>query len=93
MEGHGNIQDVLLYAKFGHLSHQKLLTNLSVFKLRRLHIYVSETRVLKVARYSFSRPIPPKFEQKLRRHKQSFEKIAPTVVLDKDENLLSSGLQ
>ena len=42
----------------------------------------------KVARYSFSRPIPPKFEHKLRRHKQSFGKIAPTVVLDKDENLL-----
>jgi len=49
--------------------------------------------VLKVARYSFSRPIPPKFEHKLRRHKQSFEKIATTVVLDKDENLLWSGLQ
>ena len=43
---------------------------------------------LKVARYSFSRPIPLKFEHKLRRHKQSFAKIAPTVVLDKDENLL-----
>ena len=37
---------------------------------------------------SFSRPIPPKFEYKLRRHKQSFGKIATTVVLDKDENLL-----
>ena len=48
---------------------------------------------LKVARYSFSRPIPPKFEHKLRRHKQSFGKIATTVVLDKDENLLWSGLQ
>ena len=47
-------------------------------------IYMS----LKVARYSFSRPIPPKFEHKQRRHKQSFGKIAPTVVLDKDENLL-----
>ena len=43
---------------------------------------------LKVARYSFSAPIPPKFEHKLRRHKQSFEKIATTVVLDKGENLL-----
>ena len=42
----------------------------------------------KVARYSFSGPIPPKFEHKLRRHKQSFGKIANTVVLDKDENLL-----
>ena len=44
--------------------------------------------ILKVARYSFSGSIPPKFEHKLRRHKQSFEKIATTVVLDKDENLL-----
>ena len=49
--------------------------------------------LLKVARYSFSRPIPPKFEHKLRRHKQSFGKIATPVVLDKDENLLWSGLQ
>ena len=46
-----------------------------------------------VARYSFWRPIPPKFEHKLRRHKQSFGKIATTVVLDKDENLFWSGLQ
>ena len=44
--------------------------------------------LLKVARYSFSRPIPPKFEHKLRGHKQSFGKIAAAVVLDKDENLL-----
>ena len=44
--------------------------------------------IIKVARYSFSRPIPPKFEHKLRRLKQSFGKIATTVVLDKDENLL-----
>ena len=43
---------------------------------------------LKVARYSFSGPIPSKFERKLRRHKQSFEKIAATVVLDEDGNLL-----
>ena len=43
--------------------------------------------IIKVARYSFSGPIPPKFEHKLRRHKQSFGKIATTVVLDKDENL------
>ena len=43
---------------------------------------------LKVARYSFSGPIPLKFEHKLRRHKQSSGKIATTVVLDKDENLL-----
>ena len=42
----------------------------------------------KVARYSFSGSTPPKFEHKLRRHKQSFGKIDTTVVLDKDENLL-----
>ena len=44
--------------------------------------------VLKVARYSFSRSIPPKFERKLHRHKQGFGKIDTTVVLDKDENWL-----
>ena len=43
---------------------------------------------IKVARYSFSGPIPFKFEHKIRRHKQSFRKIATTVVLDEDENLL-----
>ena len=46
------------------------------------------TAKLKVARYSFSGSVPPKFEHKLRRHKQSFGKIATTVVLVKDENLL-----
>ena len=48
---------------------------------------------MKVAWYSFSGSIPAKFEHKLRRHKQSFGKIATAVVLDKDENLLWSGLQ
>ena len=43
---------------------------------------------IKVARYSFSGPIPAKFEHKLRRYKQRFGEIATTVVLDKDENLL-----
>ena len=43
---------------------------------------------MKMARYSFSESIPAKFEHKLRRHKQTFGKIATTVVLDKDENLL-----
>ena len=47
---------------------------------------------MKVARYNFSGSIPAKFEHKLRRHKQTFGKIATTVVLDKDENLLRSGL-
>ena len=46
-----------------------------------------------MARYSFSGPIPPKFEHKLRGHKQSFGKIANTVVLDEDENLFLLGLQ
>ena len=44
--------------------------------------------LFKVARYSFSRSIPPKFERKLRRHKQEFGKIDTTVVLDKEENWL-----
>ena len=48
----------------------------------------SATLPLKVARYSFSRSIPPKFERKLRRHKQGFGKIDTTVVLDKEENWL-----
>ena len=43
---------------------------------------------IKAARHSFSGSIPPKFEHKLRRHKQRFGKIATTIVLDKDENLL-----
>ena len=42
---------------------------------------------MKVPRYSFSGSIPAKFEHKLRRHKQTFGKIATTVVLDKDKNL------
>ena len=41
---------------------------------------------MKMAPYSFSGSIPAKFEHKLRRHKQTFGKIATTVVLDKDEN-------
>ena len=49
-------------------------------------------RILKVARYSFSGPIPSTFEHKLRRQKTKFWKNC-TVVLDKDENLLWSGLQ
>ena len=48
---------------------------------------------VKVARYSFSGSIPPKFEHKLNRHKQRFGKIATTILLDEDENLLWSGLQ
>ena len=51
------------------------------------------TQAQKVARYSFSGSIPPKFEHKLRHHKQKFGKIATTVVSDKDEDLVWSGLQ
>ena len=46
-----------------------------------------------MAQYSFSGSLPPKFEHNLRRLKQRFGKIATTCVLDKDENLLWSGLQ
>ena len=46
-------------------------------------------RHMQMARYSFSETIPAKFEHTLvRRHKQTFGKIATTVVVDKDENLL-----
>ena len=48
---------------------------------------------VKVARYSFSGSIPLKFDHKPRRQKQSVGKIATTVVLEKDENLLWSVLQ
>ena len=41
----------------------------------------SEAEQVKVARDSFSGSIPPKFEHKLRRHKQSFGKITTTVAL------------
>ena len=51
------------------------------------------TQSHKVARCSFSMSIPPKFEHKLRHHKQRFGKIATTVVLDKEDNFLWSGLQ
>ena len=37
--------------------------------------------LFKVARYHFSGPLPPKFEHKLRGHKQSFGEIATPVVL------------
>ena len=37
-------------------------------------------------RYSFSGSISPKFEHKLRGHKERFGKIASTIVLINDEN-------
>ena len=49
--------------------------------------------MFKEARYHFSGSISPKFQHKLHRHKKRFGKIASTAVLDKDENLLRSGLQ
>ena len=60
---------------------------------RGITTHDTSNSALKVARYSFSGPIPPKFEHNLRRHKQSLGKIATTIVLDEDENLLRSGLQ
>ena len=48
---------------------------------------------VKVARYSFSGSIPPKFEHKLNRHKQRFGKLVTTFLLGEDENLLWSDLQ
>ena len=44
---------------------------------------------MKVARYcnSFSGSIRPNFEHILRRHRQTFGKIATIVLLDIDENL------
>ena len=45
---------------------------------------MDQKTLLKVARYSFSGSIPPKFEDKLRRHKQRFGKIGTTVVLNED---------
>ena len=55
--------------------------------------FLCRRRLVEVARYSFPRSIPPKFEHKQRRHKQRFGKIATTLVLDKDGNLSWSGLQ
>ena len=46
---------------------------------------------MKMARYSFSRSIPAKFEHKLRRRKQTFVEIATTVVLDKDDICSDQG--
>ena len=51
-------------------------------------LQILSTQLIKVARYSFSGSTPPKFEHKLRRHKQRFGKIATTVVLNRDGTLL-----
>ena len=70
------VEGALVNTKNGLSELKEVLTNINSLVL------------LKVARYSFSGSIPPKFEHKLRRHKQSFGKIATTAVLDKDKNLL-----
>ena len=50
------------------------MTRVRIFlKLRICH------KAVKVARYSFSGPIPPKFEHKLRRHKKVLEKLPPQL--------------
>ena len=82
-----------MYSRAGHTRN---LCDGERTRIQRAYRSVNQTQQLvsfingriKVARYSFSGPIPPKFEYKLRRHKQSFGKIVTTVVLDKDENLL-----
>ena len=57
--------------------------------MRSWHLNIT---LLKVVRgYSFSGSIPPKFEHKLRRHKQRFGKITTPVVLDKDEICYDQG--
>ena len=56
-------------------------------------VHFLSTPLIKEARYSFSGSTPPKFEHKFRRHKQRFGKIATAVLLNKDGNLLWSGLQ
>ena len=77
-----------MVAPFDGLLLQYMVFQGFVFLYVSKHVTSPVIRKLKVARYSFSGPIPPKFEHKLRRHKQSFRKIATTVVLDEDENLL-----
>ena len=44
--------------------------------------------LVKLARYSFSGSIPPKFEHKLRRNKERLGKSATKVLSDKDENFV-----
>ena len=68
-------------------------SSLAVLGKKKLtHIFVTVgLKEVKVARYSFSGSIPPMFEHKLRCHKQSFGKIATTVVLDEDEICYDQG--
>ena len=84
----GLLIEMILYTLFKRPLEPTKLYSLLVIIINKIELILYLTRVmLKVARYSLDTgPIPPKFERKLRRHKQSFEKIA--VVLDKDEKLL-----
>ena len=75
-----------------YISHPRMMTWLRE-NWRFYHIRCEIRLEIKVARYSFSRSIPHKFERKLRRHKQRFGKINTTAVLGKEENWLWSGLQ
>ena len=78
---------IYMYIYFNsQLAEQCLKTDSQILELSPRHS--REQSQLKVARYSFSRSIPPKFERKLRHHKQGFAKIDTTVVLDKEENWL-----
>ena len=76
------------YQNYSNYDDDKLFCTFLCLVLHDYNVKLPETSQFKVARYSFSGSIPPKFEHKLRSHKQSFGKIATTVVLDKDENLL-----
>ena len=64
-------------------SNKKRMLNKDLTRFKQSYF-----KYVKVAQYSLSGSIPPKFERKLRRHKQGFGKIDTTVVLDKEENWL-----
>ena len=66
-----------------HVQHTFFCTFLCLV-LHEYNVKLPETSQFKVARYSFSGSIPPKFEHKLRRHKQGFGKVVTTVAIDKD---------
>jgi len=86
-------KEVVLFYEGTKKCH-KIMNSASLFQGRLSRIGARKSKLqtkstsIKVARYSFSRSIPPKFERKLRRHKQRIKKIDTTVVLDKDETLL-----
>ena len=71
----------MLYTYRLYLGQKAHPTRWSTFPAKKVHeSLIKLWDWIKVARYSFSGPIPPKFENKLRRHKQSFGKIATTVI-------------